>query len=246
MSKFRNFLFNSAVLLGISCFFFLYQNQRFKEQSLGGMLVISSAIVAFYGGQRLYKLRLKELPPPLMERLIPVQNYLQLNCVMSALVALVGYALYPIQMHYLALLPLSIGLTLAYVFFRFREIPYLKALLVAIVWTMLFSVHLADQIDALLIVADGLLFFSLAIVADLKDAPYDHHNMRTLPQVFGSTPTLLLSFLCFTLSQVLHENPFTVNFILIELIYIALLYFHHRNSSRFENYADLVLGVVGG
>lgn len=84
-----------------------------------------------------------------------------------------------------------------------RDIPFLKAWLVALSWVAvtvvlpLLQAHLQYS-DALLISAISifLFIFSIAIIFDLRDVNLDEKSKRTIPQLFGQRMTRWLAFVC--------------------------------------------------
>lgn len=81
-----------------------------------------------------------------------------------------------------------------------REIPVLKAFLVALVWTMLtflipHFLEYATEKKQIIFLHQFLLFWSIAIWFDWRDKSYDHPKMFTIPQLTGTAGTTLFSVL---------------------------------------------------
>ncbi len=74
-----------------------------------------------------------------------------------------------------------------------RNVPVVKFLVVAVVWTLAvvaapMALDLADHSRSTILFAlcmRGPLFMALAIAFDIRDAHSDHPALRTLPQLFG-------------------------------------------------------------
>jgi 4-hydroxybenzoate polyprenyltransferase len=126
-----------------------------------------------------------------------------------------------------------------------RRIPYLKAPIVALVWTMilifipLYQSHSDDYFrDSILFY---IYFFALAIPFDIKDIDFDSKNQRTIPQVFGVFRSKVISISLFSIFYVLfayyNQEMQTDIFYWISLFYSILLIWSIKSKSSEIHFA---------
>lgn len=92
----------------------------------------------------------------------------------------------------------------------FRDLPFLKAYLVALAWTAmlvflpLLQTHVrwgSEQLQYAL--AMFFFIFSLAIIFDLRDVEMDDREMKTIPHLIGKNGTVVLSLMALSASLIL-------------------------------------------
>jgi 4-hydroxybenzoate polyprenyltransferase len=86
-----------------------------------------------------------------------------------------------------------------------REIPFLKTILVAAVWTFVVAYfpfvlfRVVIRLDVFWLISEFMFLFSLSILFDIKDIQIDKTNATiTFPLVIGVSRTIVLSFLFMT------------------------------------------------
>lgn len=131
-----------------------------------------------------------------------------------------------------------------------RRIPFLKAFIVALVWTYVLILLPHQQLvkyPSELFWRLGFFFYflHLAILSDIKDINLDPIEWKTIPSVLGirkakwvSLVFALLAFSFFVLS------PLTQNSLWIGVLYLSSWYFLERISLAASNSYDKLLFVL--
>jgi len=191
------------------------------------------SILFMYNLQRLYKYRFSKIPDRTSSWL--KTNDLQLLVVsiiagiLSIFFLISSARLSPFTY---SILFFSALLSAWYVipFFKrnLRRIPYLKAPIVALVWTIILVFIPLFQEPSGDAFKESLLFFiyflALAIPFDIKDLDYDEKNQKTIPQVFGVLGAKLISIALVIIFYVL----FSVNHPIVQtnvIFWISQFYF---------------------
>ena len=95
-----------------------------------------------------------------------------------------------------------------------RELPYLKIFLIALVWSIVSVVLVAEENDMLLTL-DALLLFlarfcfviAITIPFDIRDLKYDDFSLKTIPQLWGEEQAKMIalySLAAFELLSIVH------------------------------------------
>lgn len=109
-----------------------------------------------------------------------------------------------------------------------REIPFIKAPVIAFCWTIFtcFLPVLSGEpiVDYMIIISRFLMILPIAILFDLMDMPEDSGKIRTIPLFIGKVSTKLLCAIMFVLSD--------------------LLLFFHGSSSWPLLISPLALGII--
>ncbi len=139
---------------------------------------------------------------------------------------------------------------------RLRDIPFVKAPIVALSWTsVLIAFPLVNQYsltvnDFFRILAFVLYFLALTIPFDIRDKHVDIKNQQTLPQLAGNTISkavallLLLGF--YSIFAIIHEElRFSVPF-LVAMLFTAVLFLlsNDRRSYVFFALVDFSMALI--
>jgi hypothetical protein len=133
---------------------------------------------------------------------------------LSGLTAVVLLFFLDFDFNGMLLLGVLFFVTLSYRFRWFRyqgrstalsEFPYLKSLLVAVVWTFICSMIPSglEQKNTLLYVSFFIYFLGLSIPFDIRDLKKDAPSRRTIPQIFGVATARTLSLLLILVAHIL-------------------------------------------
>lgn len=105
--------------------------------------------------------------------------------------------LYPFKFYYNSKFKISL-----------RETPFLKIFLIAIVWTFVTTILVANEDDKLLwhklipIIIDRFCFvLAITIPFDIRDLKYDDKRIKTIPILFGVTGSKIIAY-CFVLLSI--------------------------------------------
>lgn len=139
---------------------------------------------------------------------------------------------------------------------KLREIPMIKAPLVAIVWSfILIYIPLYFCKSDMSMPLSGLFciyFFALAIPFDIKDLDKDPHEQLSIPQVFGVFGTKLISvsgmgLFYFLLANVL-PSLFNQPLYWLSLVFFAVVCFVIKKESPYLIYMlmDISMILLGG
>lgn len=108
-----------------------------------------------------------------------------------------------------------------------RDLPFLKAYFVSLSWASVTVFlpalhHHFENTNAIIVTGTAvfLFVFSMAIVFDLRDLNVDEKTKRTVPQLFGSTATLVLSLICLVFSMLF---PLLINHKVLAISIITIL-----------------------
>jgi len=141
-------------------------------------------------------------------------------------------------------------LSVFYVVLKWREIPFVKALIVSISWTFVLVflpnlLQLTFNHELLFYIP---IFYALSIFSDIKDIEVDDKQLVTLPQVIGvkfsfliALFTLQISFALLTLSV-----PHKLFLLVTSFIWIAYIYSNYKNQKEFRiELADAIMFLFG-
>jgi hypothetical protein len=132
---------------------------------------------------------------------------------------------------------------------KWREFPFLKAFLVALVWTIVLVI-LPNLMQTKLEIGNMtfmLFFYALTIPPDARDITMDHKKMNTLPQLIGKKwsyriAVLLLNLFVFLQSFSI-ETKFTL--VLFNTFWFSFIqYLESKNKIRIE-LVDMILFIFG-
>lgn len=137
-------------------------------------------------------------------------------------------------------------LTLSYRFRWFKvggvktalsDLPHLKSILVALVWTIICSIIPSqfDQSKALLFVSMFIYFLGLTIPFDIRDYQNDAPSRRTIPQVFGLKNARNMSLALLLLAHVLLTYQMKCSIILFSISALFHTFLMIRVNPKSEN-----------
>jgi len=137
--------------------------------------------------------------------------------------------------------------------FVLRELPGLKSVLVASVWTgfiiafPLMNEHRPLQLHAQELLAFFCYFFALTIPFDIRDLKYDKPHQRTIPQLLGTSfskviSILLLGVFILNIAKINNEMRYNELFYTGTIMAGTLILF--TNNRRDEWYFALIDGSM--
>ncbi len=151
----------------------------------------------------------------------------------------------------LLLLSACILISLFYVISNWREIPFLKAAFVALVWTIVLVILpslLQDTFESQAWIF-LLFFYALTIPADARDIETDLKKLNTLPQLIGKKQSYWIVLLLLNLFVLLHSFSIETKISLIVLNSSWVFIYQYlegkqKISVEFMDALLLVYGVV--
>lgn len=181
-----------------------------------GALARRYALAAFLGGFTAYGVtRLARVRAKDVGEYLNLKWYKQNQRTMYVLVGLSGAAafvlMWPLWPHIWRVLVPAVLVTFFYVTpftikgrgIGLREVPFLKAMLIAVIWSVA-AVAVPMHLDPVYRSAASIIGFTcmriplvlaLAILFDIRDAPTDERSLRTVPIVFGIRGAKAIAFM---------------------------------------------------
>jgi hypothetical protein len=141
-------------------------------------------------------------------------------------------------------------ISISYVVLKIREIPLIKAVLIAFCWMMVATVipdysHSSLETHSFF---SFFLFLGLTIPADIKDLNFDSKSLKTIPQIIGINAAIVVSFV-FVSAFIFLQNPalnLTFSVQLFGLFWMLLTYiFYFRNTNFRIELVDGILLIFG-
>ena len=130
--------------------------------------------------------------------------------------------------------------------FSLRAVPFLKVLLVAIVWTLVVAVipfvnaETSKSVSLELVISNFMFLFALAILFDIKDLRYDRlNNIMTTPLLIGVSGTKIISIailmgrVLFLYSMDIESSKLLIEVILGIVFTIIILKYVDTETSEF-------------
>jgi len=244
------FILNSSILLAFFAFAFTFGLHYSWQEKVTYSTAVFFSIIGIYNFHRLYKFKNNQLTESL--KIWVELNFLtvQLLCFFGILLSSCLFVLLlNFELQHLVLLSSCLLISLIYIILRWREFPFLKAFLVAFVWTIVLVI-LPNLMQAKLEIGNltfMLFFYALTIPSDARDIKMDHKKMKTLPQLIGKKwsyrmAVLLLNF--FVLLQSFSiETKFTL--VLFNTFWFSFCqYLESKHKIRIE-LVDLILFIFG-
>lgn len=125
----------------------------------------------------------------------------------------------------------------------FRDLPFLKAYVVALAWTAMLvflplfeAGSLWNSVHLMYAIALFFFVFSLAVIFDLRDVSIDDPAMRTIPQLMGQNGTLtvaLISLVAAIFTMMLLKPAWWICLVLIGLTGAILMFSARRRTDDF-------------
>lgn len=188
-------------------------------------------------------------------RFVPLHLILTLVAGITAVVLLFYQAL-PFDIFLLVCLLFVLTLSYRFRWFRYQgkkialsDLPHLKSILLALVWTLMCSViPLKLEPDNLLLhLAFFLYFLGLSIPFDIRDLKKDVASRKTIPQVLGVHRACKLSLLLLLSAHVLLTYQMQCSFYLFMFSALTHTFFMIRvcrNKEKAVNYRLLDAGPI--
>lgn len=197
---------NLVVATGAGCVSFGRASFQQLDHSILYALIAFCSTLAIYNYQRLYKASTITGSSPWLEWVRKHRTFL---IILTALTALTGTTLLILILSMkLSKVLFLLGMILVAVFyvipirgFVLRELPGLKAILVAAVWTgfivafPMMNEHQPIQLHFKELMAFFCYFLALTIPFDIRDLKYDKPQQLTIPQLAGTLGSKVVSIL---------------------------------------------------
>ena len=250
IKKGLRFILNSSILLGFFAFVFTFGLHHNWHEKVTYSAAVFFSVIGIYNFHRLYKFKNNQLTESL--RIWVELNFLsvQLVCFFGLLLSSCLFLLLlNFDLQLLALLSTCLLISLIYVILKWREFPFIKAFLVAFVWTIVLVIlpNLIQQKMDIGSLSFILFFYALTIPADAKDAEMDHKKMKTLPQLIGKKRSYSVAILLLNLFVLLQSLSIETKFFLVlfNSVFISFFqYFETKSKVRIE-LVDMLLFIFG-
>jgi hypothetical protein len=246
------FITNSSILLALYSFAFTFGLHSSWEEKTSYSIGIFFSVLGIYNFHRLYKFQKKQLNFPLSQWLAKNLRIIQLLSLVGMLSSsILFFFLLKLNLGNLLLLSACLVISLLYVISNWREIPFLKAAFVAVVWTLVLVILpslLQDTYESRAWIF-LLFFYALTIPADARDMETDLKKLNTLPQLIGKKQSFWVALLLLNLFTLLY--PFflelKISLIILNSVWVYLYQYlegKQKISAEFMDALLLVYGVV--
>ena len=223
--------------------------------------LITFSVCSVYNAHRIYKCERKLSQPEMNDWYAKNKALVQTISIFSMMLSFVLLSILKLTLSQYILIGIGALFSAWYVVpilsFRLREIPLLKAPLVALVWTGILiafpqreMVHLSPQFFAFS-EAFFCYFLALTIPFDVRDLSLDTRTQNTIPMVLGIGKSRWLAVLLLVLSAFIiakfNENSWLM-FLLIPSYAITALFIFATNEDRREVFyagMDATMVLVG-
>lgn len=246
------FLLNSSVLLAFFSFVFTFGLHSNWENKLSYSSAIFFSVLGIYNFHRLYKFQKKQLNLPMSNWVAKNLRIIQLLCSIGIITSSTLFVfLLKFNLANLLLLSACLLISIFYVISKWREIPFLKAAFVSVVWTVILVIlpsllqgKYESQSWIFL-----LFFYALTIPADARDMEVDQKKLNTLPQLIGKKQSFWVVLLLLNLFTLLYPFSQEIKIGLIAFNTIWVFIYHHfegkqKISVEFIDALLLVYGLV--
>jgi hypothetical protein len=246
------FITNSSILLALYSFAFTFGLHSSWEEKTSYSSAIFFSVLGIYNFHRLYKFRKNQLNFPLSQWLAKNLRIIQLLSLVGMLSSsILFFFLLKLNLGNLLLLSACLVISLLYVISNWREIPFLKAAFVAVVWTLVLVILpslLQDTFESQAWIF-LLFFYALTIPADARDMETDLKKLNTLPQLIGKKQSYWMVLLLLNLFVLLHSFSIETKISLIVLNSSWVFIYQYlegkqKISVEFMDALLLVYGVV--
>lgn len=244
------FLLNSSILLALFSFAFTFGLHSNWKDNWSYSFAIFFSVLGIYNFHRLYKFQKNQLS-------ISMSSWISKNLRIIQLLSLVGILsgsiLFIFLLHFnlknLLLLSVCLLISLFYVISKWREIPFLKAAFVTVVWTLVLVVLpslLQDTFQSQTWIF-LLFFYALTIPADARDMETDLKKLNTLPQLIGKKQSFWVALLLLNLFTLLY--PFSlelkISLIILNSLWIYTYQYLEGKQKMRPEFMDALLLVYG-
>ena len=244
------FILNSSILLGFFAFTFTFGLHHNWQEKVTFSAAVFFSVIGIYNFHRLYKFKNNQLTESLKIWVKLNLLAVQLLCFFGILLSSCLFMLLlDFELQHLVLLSSCLIISLIYIILKCREFPFLKAFLVALVWTIVLVI-LPNLMQAKLEIGNltfMLFFFALTIPSDARDIKIDHKKMKTLPQLIGKKRSYRIAILLLNLFVLLQSFSIDIKFTLVlfnTFWFSYIQYFEKRHKIRIE-LADILLFIYG-
>jgi len=196
------FITNSSILLALFSFVFSFGLHSSWEEKTSYSSAIFFSVLGIYNFHRLYKFQKKQLYFPLINWVAKNQRVIQLLSLVGILTSSILFIrLLNFNLGNSLLLSACLLISIFYVISNWREIPFLKAAFVALVWTVVLVILpslIQDTFESQAWIF-LLFFYALTIPADARDMETDLKKLNTLPQLIGKKLSFWVTLLLLSL-----------------------------------------------
>jgi len=203
-----SFITNSSILLALFSLVFTFGLHSSWEEKWSYSSAIFFSVLGIYNFHRLYKFQKKQLYFPLINWVAKNQRIIQLLSLVGILTSSILFIrLLNFNLGNSLLLCTCLLISIFYVISNWREIPFLKAAFVALVWTIVLVILpslLQDTFESQAWIF-LLFFYALTIPADARDMETDLKKLNTLPQLIGKKQSYWMVLLLLNLFVLLHS-----------------------------------------
>ncbi len=244
------FFQNSSILLALFSFVFTFGLHSNWEDKWSYSSAIFFSVLGIYNFHRLYKFQKNQLNFPLSQWLAKNQRIIQLLSLIGMLSSsILFFFLLKFNLGNLLLLSACLVISLLYVISNWREIPFLKAAFVAVVWTLVLVILpslLQDTFESRAWIF-LLFFYALTIPADARDMETDLKKLNTLPQLIGKKKSFWVALLLLNLFTLLY--PFSlelkISLIIVNSVWVYLYQYMEGKQKISAAFMDALLLVYG-
>jgi hypothetical protein len=251
LKKLGQFVLNSNLFLAVSAFVFVAGVNKDYSRNLNYSVGVFFAILGVYNFHRLIKLRQGKLQVNILIWTEQHSTFLWISSVLGLVLSVVFLApQFAEKLNILGVFAVLFLISISYVVLKIREIPLIKAVLIAFCWMMVATVipdysHSSLETHSFF---SFFLFLGLTIPADIKDLNFDSKSLKTIPQIIGINAAIVVSFV-FVSAFIFLQNPalnLTFSVQLFGLFWMLLTYiFYFRNTNFRIELVDGILLIFG-
>lgn len=246
------FFQNSSILLALFSFVFTFGLHSNWGEKTSYSSAVFFSVLGIYNFHRLYKFQKNQLNFPLSQWLAKNLRIIQLLSLVGILSSSIQFVfLLKFNLGNLLLLSACSVISMFYVILKWREIPFLKAAFVALVWTIVLVILpslLQDTFESRAWIF-LLFFYALTIPADARDMETDLKKLNTLPQLIGKKQSFWVALLLLNLFTLLY--PFSleikISLIIVNSMWVFIYQYlegKQKISAEFMDALLLIYGVV--
>jgi hypothetical protein len=245
-----SFITNSSILLALFSFVFSFGLHSSWEEKTSYSIAIFFSVLGIYNFHRLYKFQKKQLNFLLSQWVAKNQRIIQLLSLVGILTSSILFIrLLNFNLGNSLLLSACLLISIFYVISNWREIPFLKAAFVALVWTVVLVILpslLQDTFESQAWIF-LLFFYALTIPADARDMETDLKKLNTLPQLIGKKLSFWVTLLLLSLFVLFY--PFSleskISLIVLNSSWVFIYQYLEGKQKISVEFMDALLLVYG-
>lgn len=245
-----SFITNSSILLALFSFVFSFGLHSSWEEKTCYSIAIFFSVLGIYNFHRLYKFQKKQLNFLLSQWVAKNQRIIQLLSLVGILTSSILFIrLLNFNLGNSLLLCACLLISIFYVISNWREIPFLKAAFVALVWTVVLVILpslIQDTFESQAWIF-LLFFYALTIPADARDMETDLKKLNTLPQLIGKKLSFWVTLLLLSLFVLFY--PFSleskISLIVLNSSWVFIYQYLEGKQKISVEFIDALLLVYG-